>query len=112
MVQTPTKGLMEAVLVRLVLYDYNKTDHLKTSECPSGCALCTGPMNSNCLACIDPSLYIDTTNKLDFPCSADCPNSRGVMAQTDQSGRRRCISKYHRIREGCLGRTSDRMFLA
>lgn len=63
------------------------------AECPTGCSLCTGPRNNDCLACFNGSQFRDTTNKLDSPCTDSCPIDKGVMEEIDQFGRRLCVGK-------------------
>ena len=62
------------------------------TECPVGCSLCDGPQNTDCLACVDTSQFRDTTNKLDSPCTDNCPSDRGVMNST-QFGIRLCVGE-------------------
>ena len=56
--------------------------------CRSGCSLCNGSRNSDCLACEDTTLYRDTTNRLGAPCVTSC-GSRTVPKE-DVFGIRTC----------------------
>ena len=61
--------------------------------CPTGCSLCTGPLNSECLACEDTNLYRDTTDRLRNPCVIRC--GLGMIESIDVFGVRTCVDgKY------------------
>ena len=57
--------------------------------CPTGCSLCNGLQNSDCLACDDTDLYRDTTNMLSSVCVTVC--RAGTAQSVDVFGVRTCI---------------------
>ena len=57
--------------------------------CATGCFLCNGPQNSDCLACDNADLYRDTTNMLGAACVTQC--GPGTTESTDVFGVRTCI---------------------
>lgn len=59
--------------------------------CPSGCSLCNGPQNSDCLACENVDLYRDTTDRLSTACVSQCGPS-GTTQSVDVFGVRTCIA--------------------
>ena len=63
---------------------------LSVLACAAGCRACTGPNNSDCLACEDETLYRVTTNQ---PASSACVTA-DKCDDTDTSafGDRTCVS--------------------
>lgn len=58
--------------------------------CPSGCSLCNGSQNSDCLACGNAGMYRDTTNRLNATCVTQCGDA-GTAASVDVFGVRTCV---------------------
>ena len=59
------------------------------TACSTGCSLCDGPQNSDCLACENTNLYRDTTNMLDTACVTQC--GPGATQSVDVFGVRTCV---------------------
>jgi len=84
----------EFVLVKYYLsIILNYCQYLLLAECPAGCSLCNGTENTNCFACFDGSQFLDTTNKLDSPCTDSCPSDKGVKEEIDLFEKRRCVGE-------------------
>ena len=61
------------------------------TACPTGCSLCGGPQNSDCLACENTDLYRDTTNILNTACNSQC--GAGTTQSVDVFGVRTCVGE-------------------
>ena len=58
--------------------------------CPTGCSLCNGPQNSECLACENTDLYRDTTNTQNTTCVTQCEGQ--TTPNEDVFGVRTCVA--------------------